>query len=487
MRQGTTRERTADSPDGSRTAQLPPGSRLPTMVQTAMWLCDPVGFYRRCARRYGRVFRINVVGMPGFVYVTDPELARRIFATDRDIGRAGAARRDFLEPIVGPSSLLCLDGEEWTRQRKLLGSAFHGRRIERYRDQITAIAADHVRRWPVGEPFALGPRMQAITLEVILRVVFGIDDAARMERLRDVLPRLTAAAESAYAVAYLVPAPVWRRVAPLLARLPGTPSARFVTLLRETDALVHDEISRRRDAHDVADRADILSVLLRARDAEGGGMTDAELRDALMTLLLAGHETTATALTWCFERLVRNPEVMERLRDGVADGDGRYLDAVIKETLRVRPVIPDAPRVLTEPMDLGGYRVPAGWWVSPATVLMHGSAAAFPEPEEFRPERFLAGGDGRSGDAAQAPPPAWVPFGGGRRQCLGAHFALLEMSAVIPRVLDRLHLRVAGEAAPEAARVRHVTLAPARDGRVVAESVVAEARGPEPSSAASPR
>ncbi|MGH3319431.1 MAG: cytochrome P450 [Streptosporangiaceae bacterium] len=337
MRQVTMRGHATDS-RGPGTARLAPGPSLPAVVQTVLWLRDPVGFYRRCERRYGPVFRVGVVGVPGFVYVTDPELARRIFATDRDIGRAGAARRDFLEPVVGPHSLLCLDGEEWTRQRKLLGSAFHGRHIEHYRDQIAAIAADHVRRWPVGEPFELRPRMQAITLDVILRVVFGVADADRVKRLRDLVPRLSADAESADALAYMAPVPVWRRLEPLLARLPRSASARSIAVRRETDALLYDEISRRRAAHDVADRTDVLSVLLHARDAEGRGMSDVE------------------------------------------------------------------------------------------------------------------------------------PFGGGRRQCLGGHFAPLEMSAVIPQVLGRLHLRLAGDAAAEPARVRHVTLAPARGGQVIAEA-----------------
>lgn len=172
------------------TPQTPPGPRLPKLLQTPLWMSDPLGFLRRCERRYGRVFQVGAVGITGLAYVCDPALARQVFATDRDIGQAGAARKDFLEPLVGPSSLLCLDGEEWMRQRKLLGSAFHGRRIEHYRDEIAAIAAGHVGDWPTGEPFALRPRTGAITLDVILRVVFGVRDAERMDRLRDLLPRV---------------------------------------------------------------------------------------------------------------------------------------------------------------------------------------------------------------------------------------------------------------------------------------------------------
>ncbi|MQA86083.1 MAG: cytochrome P450 [Streptosporangiales bacterium] len=460
---GESPHRTVDSPGVARRAEpppLPPGSRLPSALQTALWLRDPVGVLVRYGRRYGDIFRIGVVGVPGFVYVVDPALANRVFVTDRDIGRAGEAREGFLEPLVGSHSLLTLDGEEWMRQRKLLGSAFHGKRIERYRDEIAAIAADHVRRWPVGEPFALRPRMQAITLEVILRVVFGLRDVERVERLRELLPRLTGAGESVNALAFLVPPPIWTRIEALLARVPGTPMARFAALRKATDELLYAEISRRRTDPDLADRIDILSVLLGARDENGHGMTDAELRDALMTLLVAGHETTATALSWAFERLVRHPRVTERLRGSLAEGDEGYLDAVVKETLRTRPIVPDMPRVLTEPLDLDGYRVPAGWWVSPSPLLLHRSADEFPEPKEFRPERFLT---------EDAPSQAWIPFGGGRRQCLGSHFALLEMRAVIPEVLGRLRLRVADDPAPEAPRVRNVTLAPVHDARVIAK------------------
>lgn len=426
-----------------------------------LWMRNPSASIRASERRYGNVFRVGMPGVPGFVYVSDPALARQVFTTDRDIGRAGAARRDFLEPLVGESSLLCLDGEEWMRQRKLLGSAFHGKRIERYRDEIAAVATEHVRRWPAGEPFGIRPRMQAVTLDVIIRVVFGVRDTDRMDRLRGLLPRLMAAAETVDAAIMVLPAPVWSRVEPLLGRVPRSPVARFAGLRAAADELIYDEIARRRVADDVADRTDILSVLLRGRDEDGRGLTDAELRDALMTLLVAGHETTATALSWAFERLVRNPAVMDRLGDAITAGDERYLDAVLKETLRTRPVVPDMPRILTEPMELGGYHVPAGWWVSPAVPPLHETAEHFPEPEEFRPERFLA---------EDAPLHAWLPFGGGRRQCLGSHFAMLEMAAIIPEVLGRFRVGLAGDPEPERPKLRHVTLAPAKDGRVVAES-----------------
>lgn len=449
----------AEHPGGPR-GPRPPGSRMPAVIQTALWMRSPYRSLEAWQRSYGRVFRVGIVGIPGFVYVSDPDLARRVFATDRDIGRAGAARTDMLESLVGPSSLLCLDGDEWTRQRKLLGSAFHGKRIERYRDEIVQIAREHVEVWPTGEPLALRPRMQAVTLEVMLRVVFGVRDAERVERLKDLLPRLTAAAQNVSMASIAVSLPVWRRIESLLEHIPGTPPARFTALRRATDELLYDEIARRRDASDVAERIDILSVLLRGRDEDGVGLTDAELRDSLMTLLVAGHETTATALSWAFERLVRNPDALSRLRRAVSDGDDDYLEAVAKETLRTRPVVPDMPRVLTEPLDLGGYRIPAGWWVSPAAPLLHHSPEYFPEPDEFRPERFLTEGG--------ADPHAWLPFGGGRRQCLGSQLALLEMKAVIPEVLARLDIDMPDDPRSEAPRANGVTVTPRRGGAVTA-------------------
>ncbi|GAA3754405.1 cytochrome P450 [Salinactinospora qingdaonensis] len=444
-------------------ATAPPGPRAPQPVQALMFMRDPIGFLHDCQRRYGPIFTIKMLGSPGMVMVADPELAHRVFSTDRDIGHAGQARADFLEPLVGAHSLLTLDGQDWMRQRKMLGSAFHGKHVQGYRAPIATIAAQQVERWPTGRPVTLRPRFQAITLEVILRVVFGVTDSERLRRLTHLLPRLLAATESLDTLMFLTPPWLWRRLDPLLTRTPATPNARFATLRRATDAIIYDEIAQRRDSA-ATERTDILSTLLSARDGDGTALNDEELRDALITLLLAGHETTATALAWCFERLMHNPEVEERARQAAVAGDAAYLTALAKETLRTRPIVGDMPRVLSEPLSLGGYRVPRGWWVSPAPLLTHASAALFPQPEEFRPERFLTD---------EVEPNAWMPFGGGRRQCLGAQFALLEMSAVLPEVLTRVRLRPAGDAAPEKPSLRHVTLAPARDVPVVAH--------PEPS------
>ena len=372
---------------------LPPGPRIPKLLQTVLALRDPVGFFERCRRRYGDVFQVAFIGIPPVAYIADPDLAHQVFTTDRDIGQAGEARKPFLKPLVGVNSLICLDGDDWMRQRRLLGSAFHGKRIERYREEVADIAVEHVRRWPAGKEIRLRPHVQVITLKIILRVVFGVRDARRVERLHELLPQLLTSWESLNSLVSILPRPVWARIGPVLARLPRSPVAKFTELFVRTDEILYAEIGERRDAGDLDDRDDVLSVLLRARDDDGRAMTDLELRDALMTLLVAGHETTATGLAWAFERLVRNPQVLDRLTRTVSDGDEdrRYLDAVIKETLRTRPVGPDMPRYITEPLELGGYRIPSGWWVNPSATLLHNLPRYFPDPEEFRPERFLRG------------------------------------------------------------------------------------------------
>ena len=418
---------------------LPPGSRLPAPAQTLRLLRTPIEFLEGCRARYGRIFRAKIIGYPRLVYVADRELARRVFDTDRDIGRAGEVRREVMEPLVGRSSVLCLEGDEWLRQRKLLGPPLHGRVVESYRDEIARIAADEIGTWPQARPFALRPRMQAITLEVILRVVFGLLPL-NSERILN---------------------------SRLLASIPASPLRRFWRLRAEADALIYDEIERRRAEPD-GEAADVLSLLLEARDPEGRPMSNEELRDELVTLLEAGHETTATALAWTFERLVRSPTVMARLREALDGGDEKYLDAVVKESLRTRPIVLDTPRLLDSTLDLDGYQIPEGWYVAPAIPLVHTDPDLYPDAAEFRPERFLE---------ERIAPDAWIPFGGGRRRCIGSHMAMLEMRTVIAEVVDRVELHPA-EPEPERARVHHVTLVPEKGTRVVAEPRPAPATRP---------
>jgi cytochrome P450 len=425
---------------------------LPAAVQTAAFMADPTSFLDRCRHRYGDVFETRFLGMGRFVYVCDPQLVKQVFAADRDIGLAGEARKPFMEAVLGSESLLTTDGEQWERQRKLLGPPFHGELIEAYRSQIEQIAAAEVERWPLGMPMPLRPRMQAITLEVILRLVFGIEDAARFERLRALLTTFTETGHWMFWMPGFVKDLIDRtaRAGGTVARL--SPWTRVQRRLDEIDRLLYEEIALRRADPAVAERADILSLLI-----AGGDASDSELRDELMTLLMAGHETTATSLSWAFERLARHPRVVARLREEIEAGEGEeYLDAVAKETLRIRPVITDVIRLLREPMRLNGWEIPTDRYVAPAIVAVQRRGDIHDDRLEFKPERFI----GNPGTFA-----GWIPFGGGRRRCVGSHMAMLEMKVVIRAVLERVDLE-APDPRPERARLHHVTLIPARGATV---------------------
>ena len=436
-------------------------------VQMARFYRDPVGFIEACRRRHGPIFRVRFVGFPRYVYVTDPALAREVYAADRTVGRAGDGRRDFIAPLVGEHSLLVTEDEDWLRHRKLLGPAFHRKHVDGYAAEIAAIAAREIETWPLGEPFELRPRMQRITLEVILRLVFGVTDPERLDRFRALLPRLLDVASGP--LLWLLPPRLWQSERNLrrLRHVPG-PLRSFLRTRERIDALLFEEIALRRRSVDDS-RDDVLPILLRARDEEGRGMSDVELRDELVTLLEAGHETTATALAWTFERLLRNPRVLDRLRAELAEGGEEYLDAVVRETLRSRPVVLDTPRLLAGPLELGGYLIPEGWYVAPAVPQVQLDPRAGERPAEFRPERFLEG----------APRDAWIPFGGGKRHCLGSHLALLEMRVVVAEVLGRLRL-AAVDPEPERQRIHHVTLVPSEGARVNASPPVRPAARAEP-------
>ncbi|GAA1551959.1 cytochrome P450 [Actinomadura kijaniata] len=441
----------------------PPGFRLPPAAQVAWLVGDPTGFYAAGRRRFGPVFTVRFPGLPPEVCVATAELAREVFATDGgDAGgsRAGAIRREFVGPLVGEQSLLLLDREPWWRHRRLVNPSLHGRAVAGWRDRIAAIAAAEVDGWPVGVPFALRDRVERVTLEVIMRMVFGISDAARLSALRALLPELVSVGGSP-ALLRLPPRLRDRALgSPLLRRVRALPTTRFARLRDAVDAILYDEIARRR-ARPEPGATDVLSQLVAARDDRGEPLTDQEVRDELLTLLQAGHETTATALAWTFERLVRTPRVLRRLRAELAAGEGsEYLDAVVKEALRARPVVLGAPRLLDAPVRIGGYEVPAGWYLSASMPLVLSDPEAFPAPGEFRPERFL-------GPGADAALRSWMPFGGGHRYCAGAQLATLEMRVVITEVLRRVDL-VPARPEPERPRVKNVTLAPARSTRVVA-------------------
>jgi cytochrome P450 family 135 len=429
-------------------SEFPPGPRLPGAAQAFRLWRDPIRFLLGLHRRYGDVFSVKFPSFPRLVYVSHPELVKQVFTGDPRRFHAGEANASVLEPALGPNSVLILDEREHMRQRKLLLPPFHGDRVRAYGGQIREIADREIARWPVDHPFELRPRTQRITLDVILRSVVGVRDAGRSalaQRLVDEFARRSHAV-------LLFPA-LRRRFGPL------SPMARFERARDALDELIYEEIAERRGRTTETDRDDVLSLLLEATHEDGTPMSEEELRDELVTVIGAGHETTATALAWAVERLVRTPRVLERLRAELAAGEEEYLDAVIKETLRVRPVITDVARKLTAPAEIGGYDLPAGTFVLPAIIAIHHREDLYPRPFEFRPERFLEGqGEGY----------AWIPFGGGVRRCLGASFAQYEMRIVLGAIIERARLRAA-HPRPEALRPRNITLAPGRGTRVVLE------------------
>jgi cytochrome P450 family 135 len=423
---------------------LPPGSRAPGAVNAVHFTRDPVGFLERQARKYGDAFSINFPGFGRMAYFAHPDTVKQIFTSDPGTLHAGEANGRVLEPALGKFSLLTLDEDDHMRQRKLLLPPFHGERVRRYVELITEIAEREIERWPLGSPLPLRPRMQAITLDVILRAVFGVRGDDRLARFRATLPQLT---EASGVVMWL---PFMRHNFG-----PWSPWVRFQRMRRAVDELVYEEIRLRRADPQMEERDDVLSLLLQARHEDGSPMSDEELRDELITLLTAGHETSATALAWTFERLLRTPPVLERLL-GDLDDDA-YLDAVVKETLRVRPVVIDVARIAKRDVEIGKWRIPNGTIVVPAIALVQMRPDLFPDPQAFRPERFL-------GDE-QPPSYSWIPFGGGVRRCIGAAFAQLEIKTVLRTVLGRVRMS-APDPTPELQRSRHVTLVPSGDATV---------------------
>jgi cytochrome P450 len=424
----------------------PPGPPLPRAVQTAIWFRGAQRMLRACHARYGDTFQLSIAYEGTWVFVTDPADVKAVFTGDPKKLHAGEANRILL-PVVGPHSLLLLDEDAHMEHRKLLLPPFHGARMKRYGELMSEIAASEIERWPLGEPYKLRPRMQAITLEIILRAVFGVRERARLEELRAELRRLLDIVTNPRQALFLI------ALGPERIREFGP----FKRDLARIDRLIYAEIDQRRRAEDLAEREDILSLMLQARHEDGSPMSDEELRDELVTLLVAGHETTATALAWAVERLVRHPAKLERLRAEVAEGDDEYLTAVVQETLRLRPVISLVNRTLKEPMEFGGYELPAGVKVAPCIFLVHRRPDVYPEPNRFLPERFL-----------ERPPGTytWIPFGGGVRRCLGGAFAQFEMQVVLHELVRR---RTMSPARPRDERVfrRAITETPRHDAEVL--------------------
>lgn len=414
---------------------------------------------QRAQQRYGDTFTVRIAQEGTWVFLAHPDLVKQVFTGDPRLLHAGEANR-ILGPVVGDRSVLLLDEAPHMRERKLLLPPFHGERMQRYGELMYEIAREEIARWPRDEPIELWPRMQNVTLEIIMRTVFGVEQGAQLDRLREVLSHLLERVTLKRSMA-LVAAIGPDRIRKL---------ALFKRELAPVDELLLDEIRRRRLDPSVAERDDILSLLVQARHEDGQPMSDSELRDELMTLLVAGHETTATSLAWAVERLVRHPDKLERLRDEALTGEdpAPYVDATVKEILRLRPVLPLVVRRTMEPTEIGGHLLPAGVSLAPCIYLIHRREDIYPNAWEFRPERFIEQPAGTY---------TWIPFGGGVRRCLGASFAQFEMKQVLRALVTELELRPAG---PESERIsrRAITLTPSLGARVVTtprEAVLAPA------------
>ncbi|HEU4944601.1 MAG TPA: cytochrome P450, partial [Solirubrobacterales bacterium] len=427
------------------TAGLPPGPRMPSALQAVGWAKRPMPFMKRCRERYGDTFTLRLRHLGTWVVLADPEDVKRVFSTDTSELGVGVPNL-ALEPVLGRHSVMLSEEPEHMVQRKLMLPRFHGDRMREDAEMMTELARREVRSWPIGEPFQLWPRMQALTQEVVMRAVFG-DDEGRLDRLRSLLTNLTEAIndeDRLYKLALLGPG--W------LERSQGW---------REAMDPVEEEVlaeARRRRAEGEDGRRDAVSILVEARHEDGTPLSEKELRDELLTLLTDGP--TSSSLAWVFERLLRHPEKLARLQEELLAGEGEaYLDAVIKETLRLRPPVSVVVRRLLKPATLGGYDLPAGTLIAPCVYLIHHRAGVYENPGEFVPERFLT---------QRAAVPTWIPFGGGARRCLAASYAEQEMKRVLRTVLEEVELEPVESRGEKISRAA-IAFSPAEHGLVVAK------------------
>ncbi len=430
-------------------AALPPGPRWPALAQTVAWAASLPWMLDRCRARYGEVFTVHFAPSGRrMVVLSGAEAVKQVFSAPPE-AVPSAVGTSPLASVMGPSSVLTLTGPEHLRQRRLLLPPFHGERMREYEDVVVQATRRDMAGWPMGTPVSTQPHTRAITLEVILRAVFGVE-AEQMNELRQAIGELFQPLRL----------PTLLRIAlsrPTLER----PQGDLGRALDRLDAVIHAELARRRGSANLGARGDILSLLMQARDEQGVAMSDSELRDELVTLLLAGHETTATTVAWAVERLVRHPAALARLTAEVDAGESEeYLQAVVHETLRLRPVVPLVIRVLQEPLTVAGHELPPGTRVAPSVWLTNRDPRAYEAPEEFRPERFA----GRQPDTS-----TWIPFGGGVRRCIGAAFATMEARLMLRTILAELHPTLPRRArrAGERVRRRAITLVPAQGARVV--------------------
>jgi cytochrome P450 len=432
-------------------ADLPPGPPWPSIVQGMGNWVRPLAYLERCRSRYGTPFTLRVPFAPPFVIIADPDAVKQVFMAPPDVLHPGRGAR-VLEPVVGLNSVILLDEAPHMEQRKLLLPTMHGEKMARLTGLIEQITAEEIASWPRESATALHPRLQRLTLEIILRAVFGLDEGERLDALRDRLGRQLEFGDKAIS---LIPPPPESPMRSFLEK--HGPFAPFVRLREDADTLLFELIEDRRADHE--DRDDILSMLLAARHEDGSPMSDDEIRDELMTMLTAGHETTASSLAWAFERITRDQAVFGRLRDEIDAGDGdEYLTATIQETLRRRPVLPNTePRYVNKPFEVGGREYQPGVALVANAYLVHHDPAIYPDPYAFRPERFLGEQPGTY---------TWIPFGGGRRRCLGASFAMVEMKIVLRAVLSTCEVDAVGGSF-EPPRRRNITVRPGNGARVV--------------------
>jgi cytochrome P450 len=437
--------------DAADPIHRPPPIALPRPVQMLRFSRRQIEFVFRARRELGEVFEMKAGISAGTVVSCHPDHARSLFTAKPELVPSLTAESP-LRPIVGPSSVLTANGESHLRQRKLLLPSFHGDAVERYTQMIAEVTEREIDTWPLGQPFALAPRMQAITLEVIMSGIFGVQGrpapGSSEARLRSAVKYLTAASTSPLAK---------------IGELANTGRAEPVGLVKTgvsvLDRATYSVIDARRQASDLSDREDILSTLLAVRTEDGEMLSDQELRDELLTLLLAGFETTANSLAWTWERLLRTPDAHESLLSAVrTDSQAEErVEATIVEGMRCRPVVPIIGRRVTVPWRLGEYVLPAGSAVSISILLLHHREDLYPEPFAFRPERWL---DRKPGTYE------WIPFGGGTRRCLGATLAMAEQRVVLAAMARRLDLQ-ADRPEPEHAQHRNVTMIPFRGARAV--------------------
>jgi cytochrome P450 family 135 len=422
---------------------LPPGPRDPRLVMAVKFQRRPAVVMEAARKRHGDLWTLRLPGAD-FVMVSDPKMLEQVLTADPADLHTGSSTG---KPVMGPRSLIILNEDEHERMRKLLSPLFEREAVQRYHGIAERIAEEQVVTWPLREPFPLLPRMETITLNMIMSAIFGVTEVAGQQALRERVNAIIA----------------WGSNRANMARLhssqrKGKPPPRSLPKARDPlDAEVYGVIEGARNDPRLDERDDILAKLLKARYDDGSPMSDRDLRDTLVTLLIQGHASTADALCWAFERLMRNPEVYERLRSELqGDGDA-YLDAVVKETLRARPPLPIGTRQVNRPYPIGGYELEPGTLMAPCIYLVHHNEEIYPEPHRFRPERFLEKPAGRY---------TWIPFAGGDRSCLGGHFAMHEIKAVLRTLVPRTRLEP-DERRDEEIRLRRVGLSPSRQARAV--------------------